>query len=450
MPARITMIAKIADSLFARVEDHLNFFRAAVAVLAVVVIGISSARMIQHPFAHGDFGVYLHAARLMASGVNIYATPSHPVENGGLFYIYPPLLAFLFIPLTHIPENLTIVLWTVLNVVLLAWMVPATCELFSGACFSMLPAKTRWAIGFFSIVLTGRFIQQHLDRGQTNILALALVVLGIGLIKRASWRPVLGGALIGISIALKVLPAPFVIWLVLQKQIKALTGVGIGLALGLVSPALLLGWKSNASLLSLWFNDYVLNSASRESKLGLGFSYSIRGVLFRFFTPATAFEHAGRSYSLTIAHPPLSWIIAADWIIRFAILALVIFYWFRFRNSSDLVLNGGGSSVVFAAIPLLFPTTQQNYFVFLLPAVIYAMYLLFALNRQDPSFEAWIAAFFVLGTLTVQGICGKFLSDVFMATGCVIVGALCLIAAVFRAAQLDSADRPGDIRPEHA
>lgn len=444
------MIANIADRLFARVEDHLNLFRAAVVILAVVVIGISSARMIQHPFAHGDFGVYLHAARMMASGESIYATPSHPVENGGLFYIYPPLLAFLFIPLTHIPENLTIILWTVLNVVLLAWMVPAICELFSGARFSALPAKTRWAIGFFSIILTGRFIQQHLDRGQANILALALVVLGIRLIKHGSWKPMLGGVLIGVSIALRVLPAPFVIWLVLQKQIKALTGVGIGLVIGLVSPVLLLGWKTNVFLLSTWFNDYVLNSASRESKLGLGFNYSIRGVLFRFFTPATAFEHAGRSYSLAIAHLPLSWVITADWIIRFAILALVIFYWFRFRNSSDLILNGGGTSVLFAATPLLFPTTQQNYFVFLLPAVIYAAYLLFALKRQDPSFEAWIAGFFVLGTVTVQGISGKFLSEVFMATGCVIWGTLCLIAAVFRAAHLESADRSRDIRLEHA
>lgn len=153
------MIAQIANRLFAGVEEHLNLFRAATVLLAVAVICVSSARMIQHPFAHGDFGVYLHAARLMASGENIYATPSHPVENGGLFYIYPPLLAFLFVPLTYIPDNLSIVLWTVLSVVLLAWIVPAVCELYSCARFSSLPARTRWAIGFFSMLLTGRFIQ---------------------------------------------------------------------------------------------------------------------------------------------------------------------------------------------------------------------------------------------------------------------------------------------------
>ncbi len=444
------MITQITDKLFARVEGHLILFRAAVVLLAVVVICVSSSRMIHHPFAHGDFGVYLHAARLMSLGQNIYATPSHPVENGGLFYIYPPLLAFLFIPLTHIPENLTIVLWTVLNVALLVWIVPTVCELFSGTRFSAFPAKIRWEIGVFSIVLTGRFILQHLDRGQTNLLALALVVQGIRLIKRENWGPVLGGAVIGISIALKVLPAPFVIWFVLRKQIKALAGVGIGLAAGLVSPALLLGWKTNASLLSIWLHDYALNSASRDSKLGLGFNYSVRGILYRFFTPVTAFKHGVRSYSLMIVPAPLSWIYAADWVLRFAIVAVVIFYWFRFRNSSDLVLNGGGTSVVFAAIPLLFPTTQQNYFVFLLPAVIYAMYLQFGVKLQDPSFERWMAAFFLLSTVTVQGICGKFLADVFVATGCVAWGTLCLIAALFRAARSNSGGPSGDFRPEQA
>ena len=437
------MIAKIADRLFGRVEEHLTRFRVLAVILAVVVICVSSARMIHHPFTYGDFGVYLHAARLMVSGENIYATP---VKNGDLFYIYPPLLAFLFIPLTHVPVNLSIVLWTVLNVVLVAWMVAAVCEFCSGMRFSALPPSTRWAIGFFSLLLTGRFILQHLDRGQTNILVLALVVLGIRLIKRESWRPILGGAVIGISIALKVLPAPFMVWFALEKQVKALAGVAIGLAVGLLTPALLLGWKTNASLLSIWIHDYVLDSAQRDAKLGLGYNYSIRGVLYRFFTPTVAFEHGGRSYSLTIAHAPLSYIHAADWVLRFAIVGLVVFYWFRFQKSSRLVLNGGGAAVVFAAIPLLFPTTQLNYFVFLLPAVIYAMYLQFGLKLRDPSFEGWMAAFFVLSTLTVSGICGKFLSSLFTATGCVAWGTLCLIAAMFRAARLDLGVPSSDIR----
>jgi hypothetical protein len=133
---------------------------------------------------------------------------------------------------------------------------------------------------------------------------------------------------------------------------------------------------------------------------------------------------------------PVSWIIAADWLLRFAILGVVILYWARFRRSSELVLTGGGTDVLFAAIPLLYPTTQQNYFVFLIPATVYAMYLLFGRKLQDRSFQGWLLAFFVLGTMTVSGICGKFLSEVGVATGCSMWGTLCLIAAIFRAARV--------------
>ncbi len=430
------MITKLADKLFGKVESHPALYRSFVIVLSLVIIALASSRMIRRPFMHGDFGVYLHAARLLLGGRNIYTTPVAPVEQGGLFYIYPPLLAFLFIPLTYLPENISIVLWTALNVALVAWMVPAVCELCCGSRFSELPAKTRWSIGAFSVLLTGRFILQHLDRGQTNLLVLALVVLGIGLIQRQDSRPMLGGALVGLTIALKVLPGPFLIWFLFRRQFKALAGAAAGLVSGLSLPALLVGWKANWALLSFWISDYVLNTTKRESKLELEFNYSLRGVLYRFFTPAIAFEHGGRAYSFMIFPAPASWIIAADWLLRFAVLGVVILYWVRFRRSSDLVLTGGGTAVLLAAIPLLYPTTQQNYFVFLLPAAIYAMYVLFARKLEDRSFQGWLLAFFVLGTMTVSGICGKFLSDVGVATGCTLWGTLCLIAAIFRAARV--------------
>lgn len=429
------MLAKLADKLFGKIERRLTLFRILAVALAAIVASVSSVRMIQHPFAHGDFGVYLHAAHLMRSGENIYTSPTHPVAGGGLFYLYPPLLAFLFIPLSYLPENLSIVLWTVLNIALIAWLVPASFEIVSGERFSALAVKARWAIAVFSLLLTGRFFLQHLDRGQTNILELALLVLGAKLIAQER-RGALGGAIVGLSVALKVLTAPYTVWLALEKQAKALAGVAIGLAIGLLSPALLLGWRANAFLLSFWFRHFALNGDQRESTLGLGYNYSIQGVLFRLFTPVVAFEHGGHAYRLMIFQAPLRWIYAADWVLRLAILGVVVAYWFRFRKSSDRVVCGGGTALLCAAIPLLFPTSQQNYFVFLLPAAIYVMYCQIVLKMSDTRFAGWIAGYVLLAAMTTQGICGKFLSDFTVALGFVALGTVCLMFAVFRAAAL--------------
>ena len=124
-----------------------------------------------------------------------------------------------------------------------------------------------------------------------------------------------------------------------------------------------------------------------------------------------AFESGGRSYALTIFQAPAGWIDAADWLLRFTIVGVVVLYWFRCRKSSDLVLNGGGMALLFAAIPLLFPTTQKNYFVFLLPTSVYLMYVWFGMKFGDPWFRGLILASFALSSLTTQGICGEFLSN---------------------------------------
>lgn len=432
----LAKVADYADKLFDKIERHLILFRILAAALAAIVASVSSVRMIRHPFAHGDFGVYLHAAHLMRSGENIYTSPTHPVASGGLFYLYPPLLAFLFIPLSYLPENWSIVLWTVLNIALIAWLVPASFEIVSGARFSDLAVKARWAIATFSLLLTGRFFLQHLDRGQTNILELALLVLGVKLIAQER-RGALGGAIIGLSVALKVLTAPYTVWLALEKQAKALAGAGIGLAIGLLSPALLLGWRANLSLLSFWFHHFVLDTSQQEFTLGLGYNYSIRGVVLRLFAPVVAFEHGGHAYKLMIFQAPLGWIDAADWVLRFAVLGVVIAYWFRFRNSSALLVRGGGLAISCAAIPLLFPTAQQNYFVFLLPTAIYVMYWPIGLKMNDSQFLGWFAAYVLLAGMTTQAICGKFLSDLSVAVGCVPLGTVCLMFAVFRAAEVE-------------
>jgi len=446
------MIAKIADylnRLFARVEDHLSAFRILAVIATAIVAAVSSSRMIRRPFAHGDFGVYLHAARVMLSGGNIYATPTHPVASGGLFYIYPPLLAFLFIPLTWLPENAAIVLWTVLNIFLVAWVVHAALEIISGRRFAAIPVGSRWAVGFLSLLLTGRFILQHLDRGQTNILETALMVLGIKLAARGGQRSALGGAVLGFSAALKVITAPYALWLGLEKQVRALASAALGLAFGLAAPALLLGWKANSFLLSYWFRNFVLDSTQRETTLGLGFNYSIRAVLLRLFTPVVAFEHGGHAYRFMIVQLPVGWVYVADWLIRFAILGALIGYCFRLRKSSELARRGGGMAITCAAIPLLFPTAQENYFVFLLPTMIYLMYWQLYLKRADSAFQIWIAAYVLLAVLTAQGICGKFLSQIFVGAGSVPLGTICLICAVLGVARMDagalSASHPRDL-----
>src|SRR5262245_22958545 len=150
--------------------------------------------MIRRPFAHGDFGVYLHASRLLIAQENIYAIPTPP-ESGSLYYVYPPLLAFLFIPLTWISENAAIVLWCLFSVFLVWWIVRRSHEVLTGLPLSQVKPATRWIVGGLSVLFSARFILHHLDRGQANIAAMALLLLGMSVMHRRPAHAMLGGAL---------------------------------------------------------------------------------------------------------------------------------------------------------------------------------------------------------------------------------------------------------------
>lgn len=418
-------------SLFSEFEKHLNIFRALTLLVIALVILISAGKMIRRPPAYGDFGVYLHAAKLLVSGENIYATPTHPVSDGGLFYIYPPLFALLFVPFTWIPTNLSIIAWCMFNVFLVGWVVKAFSEMLSGESFFSLPVKTRWIIGFFSVFLTARFILHHLDRGQANILEMALAVLALKLIHHK--EAISGGAVAGFSIALKVVTLPISIWFVLQRNLKALAGIALGTITGVVLPALFLGFEKNLHFLNLWLNQYVFDSAERESKLGLAYNYSPLAQLYRFFTPSVAFEHRGQQYSMMIFKAPLGWIHGADWLIRFAVAGTIVIYWFKFRNGPKTVLNGA-LALVFALVPLFFPTTQINYFVFLLPAYVYIVYLWYCLDFKDKWFRRFAVASFLFASFTTDGIWGNLIGYAFAAAGCILWGNVFVILAIFRAA----------------
>ena len=100
-----------------------NIVRSIVLITCVVIIIIASAKMINSPYAKGDFEAFLHAANSIAAGDDIYANPSRPVAEGGLYYLYLPLLGIILLPLTLLPVEAAIIVWTTANTFLAYWTV---------------------------------------------------------------------------------------------------------------------------------------------------------------------------------------------------------------------------------------------------------------------------------------------------------------------------------------
>jgi alpha-1,2-mannosyltransferase len=374
---------------------------------------------------------YLHAARLILAGQDIYAVPSRPIEMGGLYYIYPPVLAVLFIPFTFIPVEAAIVLWTIINVALLGWIINAFYVAMTGSPLSALPNESRWIIIFFSLLPASRFILHHLFYGQSNILIMALAVLGLRQIRKNSPFP--GGLLCGFSVALKTITFPFAFWFFLQRNVRALTGLVAGFAAALLLPAAVLGFSANWNYLVFWFKDIVLYGDLTQAKVPLSVNVSIQAQVYRFFGDGIAFTYGGVPRYLTLFRIPDTALRMAENALVLAMFLMMAVYWYKFRGSRELVSNWGGVALTFSLLPVFTPFAQKHYLVLLLPTFIYIVHVWYRLQLEDKWFRGLVIGSFVLLFFTNEEFCGELLGGILAGAGCIAWGGLLASAAVFRA-----------------
>ena len=413
-------------------ETLAQVFRFVVIIGGILAVISASYKMIHSPLATGDMESYVHAAHSILDGQDIYATPSRPLEAGGLYYIYPPLLAVLFIPLAVLPVPVSIVVWSVLNVLLLAWVVRAFYEAMTGSSLSALKFDERWTIVFFALLPPSRFILHHLFYGQANILVMALTVAGL---KQLNAQKSGRGALsIGLSIAIKVLTYPLTLWFLLKKNVKAVLGILGGTIVGLLVPALIVGFSANWNYLGQWFRTIALSPGANNDKVPMYVNVSLQAQLYRFFGDAVGFVYRGRPHYLTVYQLPNLTLRAIETTLPLLMLAVMVLYWYRFRNAGELVSHWGGVALTMALISVFTPFAQKHYLVFVVPAFLFLVHVWYRIELRDRWFHELVIASAVLLIFTNEAICGEYLGGLFTGIGAMAAGVIFACAAIFRAA----------------
>ncbi|GAA2878921.1 glycosyltransferase 87 family protein [Pseudonocardia halophobica] len=195
---------------------------------AAVLVALQLAVLAAWPGAHAlmiDLQVYraggehvLHHQPLYAGGVLL-----------DLPFVYPPVAAVLFVPLTLLPLPLLKIFWTALGVVLLVLVVRRSAALVG----TVLPAGTVALLVATALWLDP--VRTTFYLGQINVVLLALVLLDLTG-RPSRWR----GAGVGLAAALKLTPLLFVVYLLLVGRRReaavavgtfvAATGLGFALA----------------------------------------------------------------------------------------------------------------------------------------------------------------------------------------------------------------------------
>jgi hypothetical protein len=407
---------------------RLPLYRLLAAGLTSVAVVTCSLQQILH--RDGDPEVFVLAARLLMRGQDIYSVPT----PHGSYYYYPPFFAFLNIPLTPLPIWLLFVLWAVASVVLLGWSAAAFYGAMSGRPFLSLPAKRRWVVCFFSTLLCARFIILHLRFGQTNVMVLALAVLGLVWLSRG--RRVGSGVALGLSAAVKLTTLPFLFWFLARRGGRVLLGVTLGGLLAAALPALVVGPEKDVDYHRAWVERVALSNAPGTGNWAGNGNVSLRAQADRFFLDVNAFEYKGRLYRVTLLKLP-AWVVRLlGHLFMLGVAATIGAYALRFRDAPELVSRWGGFALVFSLIPNFSTVTEIPHLVLLLPAYIYVVHLWYVEGVGDRLFRVLVALSFVLTTMTTQTFCGVFLSRLLASLGAINWGMLLLTAAIFRAAGL--------------
>jgi len=414
--------------------DRLPKYRLIAALLILFTIAVCSIEQISFQHWGSDPRVFLHAARLMLQGGDIVNTPN----TFGLYYVYPPFFAFLYIPLLILPTKAVIVLWTIVSVILLGWSMAAFYSGMTGRPFLSIPARTRWVVFSFVLVLTARFIFFHLQSGQSDIIVLALSVFGLVLLSRKQELP--AGLAFGLSIVLKITSVPFVFWFLAKRSGKVLAGMVLGCLVAVTLPALIVGPQKDLYYHREWFKQvFTSNSVALGVPSGVG-NLSMRAQLGRFFQRTTPFTYRGRGYQFTIVELQPRAIIIVSLLITGAVAAAIVWYAVHYGNASPLISEWGGYALVFGLIPTFSTWTEIHHLVLLVPAYLYVVHLWYSQLVTDPWFKVLVVLSFIFLTLTTKSLCGTFLSQVLTSLGFINYGLLLLSTAIFRAATRLTAD----------
>lgn len=413
---------------------NITILRIIAVVATLFVIFSSSNKMIRSPLAKGDISVYLHAAEVILNGGNIYATTQIPSEQGGSYYLYLPLLAILFIPFAFLPINIAVVLWTLINVLLVYWSVKTFYEAMSGQRFFDLATVERWVMMGIPILLTLRYLLHNLSYGQVNILILAMLVLALKYGRRENG--ILQGMWAGLAGVTKITAAPFMFWLFIKEGLKTNAGLLAGLVLGAVLiPSVVVGFGVNLDHIAHWLNNIVLSDSLTASHVPGSINTSVTAVLNRLFGDEPAMQLNGTPIYFTLVSLSPAALSLLSKASQLLVLAALGYYAFRFRNSDGLYSRWGGAAFAFTMIPLFAPTAQKHYFVVLLPAYVFAVYIWYFIGDRDKWFRGLVVASAAIAGLGLQELLGETVSDAMFAAGALPLGTMLLAAAIFRAAQ---------------
>lgn len=267
-----------------------------------------------------DFLEFYSGAEALLKGNDIYAA-------GQLGYIYPPLLAFLMLPLAKLSIAQAAWVWLTIKVGLLA-----LCGWLGAEEIQQRLAQPKDWMSITIVFLLGMLInidklRTEMNMQQSNLLVLLCFVLALRWLDR---RPLLSGMSLGFGANIKYITLIAIPYMLLRKRYKAAAATVAGSVFWALLPSLAGGWDQNIKYLREAIGGLANLSSANSAAFG---SAKIYGPEFGISIPAFAARYFG-----TAGHTVIS--ITVTCIVAL-LFSLAVSYIYRFSEIPLLRDRGG-------------------------------------------------------------------------------------------------------------
>jgi len=199
---------------------------AASAVILTIALGVGTMK---------DLEVYLLAGRRFGDGATLYGEHFGQALPTPLPYTYPPMWAAAMTLVAWLPWRSVDVVWTLLDLVLLCWVVRISYTRFLDRL-----GDRRWIAWACLVAVCGVTapVLSVFDLGQLGIVLMAFVLADI--LPRTTRLP--RGMLVGLATAIKLLPGVFILYWAITKRwrpvmVASATAVGLWAVTALLRPS---------------------------------------------------------------------------------------------------------------------------------------------------------------------------------------------------------------------
>jgi alpha-1,2-mannosyltransferase len=211
-----------------------TLFAVLIVLLFATKVGLTLVERASAPVS--DLLSYFDGARRLRAGLPLYPPDFNLLRDGAYQFIYPPLLAFLLLPM----PTYQVAWWCWATFSIICWLVALSLLLRELSDDIRQKVSVVWWPVLLAALINFPPVLSHLFWGQLQLLLL-LMLVGSWLCLRRE-RNVAAGVLLGLVIALKIFPALLIVPLLVQRRWRCVAAAAFTATLALTLSFAAVGW----------------------------------------------------------------------------------------------------------------------------------------------------------------------------------------------------------------